>query len=55
MLFIFGAMLVTIFGMISEPIKYKWVLWLGLFLEILAVGLSFFADNIDKLFGDKIK
>lgn len=55
MLFIFGMLLTTLFGIIPEFRNHIWILWTGIALEAFAVLLSFFADNIDKLFGDKIK
>ncbi|MBP9887671.1 MAG: hypothetical protein KBF93_15330 [Leptospiraceae bacterium] len=55
MLFIFGMLLITLFGILSALKSYKWILWTGIFLEGLAIALSFFADNIDKLFGGKTK
>ena len=56
LIFVLGMFLNTLFGVLVEfKGKYSWILWTGISLEAIAILFSFFTDNLDEIFEDKVK
>ncbi|MBK8393639.1 MAG: hypothetical protein IPL26_00090 [Leptospiraceae bacterium] len=56
LVFVLGIFLITLFGVLADFEKrFSWILWTGIFLETISIAFSFFTDNLDELFEDKVK